>query len=110
MSRMRCRRRRTHRGPYGVQYLAIRYTQRLAETGVVASVGSRGESYANALAEASTTPSGASSLRSNADQDIGGASEREVSRLYVSCSSEPASEPSITREATDVSLNPSLRA
>ena len=33
------------------QYLAIRYTQRLAEEGAVASVGSRGDSYDNALAE-----------------------------------------------------------
>jgi putative transposase len=30
---------------------AIRYTERLAEAGVVASVGSRGDSYDNALAE-----------------------------------------------------------
>jgi hypothetical protein len=33
------------------QYLAIRYTDRLAEAGVVPSVGSRGDSYDNALAE-----------------------------------------------------------
>jgi putative transposase len=36
----------------GVQYLAVRYTQRLAEAGAVASVGSTGDSYDNALAEA----------------------------------------------------------
>jgi putative transposase len=30
----------------------VRYTQRLAEAGAVASVGSRGDSYDNALAEA----------------------------------------------------------
>lgn len=41
-----------HHSDRGVQYLAIRYTQRLAEAGVVASVGSRGDSYDNALAEA----------------------------------------------------------
>ena len=35
----------------GVQYLAIRSTERLAETGAVNSVGSKGDSYANALAE-----------------------------------------------------------
>ena len=35
-----------------MQYLAIRYTQRLAEEGAVASVGSKGDSYDNALAEA----------------------------------------------------------
>jgi len=33
------------------QYLAIRYTERLGEAGAVASVGSRGDSYDNALAE-----------------------------------------------------------
>lgn len=33
------------------QYLAIRYTGRLGEAGAVASVGSRGDSYDNALAE-----------------------------------------------------------
>jgi putative transposase len=34
------------------QYLAIRYTERLAAEGAVASVGSKGDSYDNALAEA----------------------------------------------------------
>jgi putative transposase len=33
------------------QYLSIRYTDRLADAGVVASVGSKGDSYDNALAE-----------------------------------------------------------
>ena len=33
------------------QYLAIRYTERLAQEGAVISVGSRGDSYDNALAE-----------------------------------------------------------
>jgi Integrase core domain len=36
----------------GVQYLSIRYTQRLADQGAVTSVGSKGDSYDNALAEA----------------------------------------------------------
>jgi putative transposase len=40
-----------HHSDRGVQYVAIRYTQRLAEAGAVASVGSRGDSY-DALAEA----------------------------------------------------------
>ena len=40
-----------HRSDRGVQYLAIRYTERLAETGAANSVGSRGDSYDNALAE-----------------------------------------------------------
>ena len=40
-----------HHSDRGVQYLAVRYTERLAEAGVAASVGSRGDSYDNALAE-----------------------------------------------------------
>jgi putative transposase len=40
-----------HHSDRGVQYLSIRYTDRLAEVGVVASVGSRGDSYDNAMAE-----------------------------------------------------------
>jgi putative transposase len=40
-----------HHSDRAVQYLAVRYTERLAEAGVVASVGSNGDSYANALAE-----------------------------------------------------------
>ena len=35
----------------GVQYLSIRYTERLAEAGIESSVGSVGDSYDNALAE-----------------------------------------------------------
>jgi putative transposase len=34
-----------HHSDRGVQYLAIRYTERLAEAGVVNSVGSKGDSY-----------------------------------------------------------------
>jgi putative transposase len=41
-----------HHSDRGVQYVAVRYTQRLAEAGAVASVGSKGDSYDNALAEA----------------------------------------------------------
>jgi putative transposase len=33
------------------QYLAIRYTERLAQAGAVASVGSKGDSFDNAMAE-----------------------------------------------------------
>jgi putative transposase len=40
-----------HHSDRGVQYLSIRYTERLADAGVVASVGSRGDSYDNAMAE-----------------------------------------------------------
>jgi putative transposase len=40
-----------HHSDRGVQYVSIRYTERLAEAGAVRSVGSRGDSYDNALAE-----------------------------------------------------------
>ena len=40
-----------HHSDRGVQYLAIRYTERLAEEQAVASVGSKGDSFDNALAE-----------------------------------------------------------
>jgi transposase InsO family protein len=40
-----------HHSDRGSQYLSIRYTERLGEAGVACSVGSRGDSYDNALAE-----------------------------------------------------------
>jgi putative transposase len=40
-----------HHSDRGSQYTSIRYTERLAEAGAVTSVGSRGDSYDNALAE-----------------------------------------------------------
>lgn len=40
-----------HHSDRGVQYLSLRYTDRLAENGVAPSVGSVGDSYDNALAE-----------------------------------------------------------
>ena len=40
-----------HHSDKGSQYLAIRYTERLAEAGAACSVGSRGDSFDNALAE-----------------------------------------------------------
>jgi putative transposase len=40
-----------HHSDRGVQYLAIRYTERLVEAGIEPSVGSRGDAYDNALAE-----------------------------------------------------------
>jgi putative transposase len=40
-----------HHSDRGSQYLSIRYTERLAEAGAVTSVGSRGDSFDNALAE-----------------------------------------------------------
>jgi putative transposase len=41
----------THHSDRGSQYLSIRYTERLAEAGIEPSVGSKGDSYDNALAE-----------------------------------------------------------
>jgi transposase InsO family protein len=40
-----------HHGDRGVQYTAIRYAQRLADAGIAQSVGRKGDSYDNALAE-----------------------------------------------------------
>jgi putative transposase len=40
-----------HHSDRGGQYLALRYTARLEEAGIVPSVGSKGDSYDNALAE-----------------------------------------------------------
>ncbi len=40
-----------HHSDRGVQYLSIRYTERLDEAGIAPSVGSVGDSYDNALAE-----------------------------------------------------------
>jgi len=40
-----------HHSDRGAQYLSIRYSERLAENDIVASVGSRGDSYDNAMAE-----------------------------------------------------------
>jgi len=40
-----------HHSDRGSQYLAIRYTERLAEVEAVGSVGSKGDSFDNALAE-----------------------------------------------------------
>ena len=43
--------RLVHHSDRGVQYLSIRYTERLAEAGIESSVGSVGDAYDNALAE-----------------------------------------------------------
>jgi len=40
-----------HHSDRGAQYLSMRYTERLAEAEIAPSVGSRGDSYDNALAE-----------------------------------------------------------
>ena len=40
-----------HHSDRGVQYVSIKYSERLAEAGIEPSVGSVGDSYDNALAE-----------------------------------------------------------
>ena len=40
-----------HHSDRGSQYLSVRYAERLAEAGIESSVGSRGDSYDNAMAE-----------------------------------------------------------
>ena len=40
-----------HHSDRGSQYVSIRYSERLSEAGIEPSVGSRGDSYDNALAE-----------------------------------------------------------
>jgi putative transposase len=40
-----------HHSDRGSQYLAVRYSERLADNDIVASVGSKGDSYDNALVE-----------------------------------------------------------
>ncbi len=40
-----------HHSDHGSQYVSIRYTKNLAEAGITTSVGSRGDSYDNALAK-----------------------------------------------------------
>ena len=41
-----------HHSDRGAQYVAIRYAERLANAGAIASVGTTGDSYDNAMAEA----------------------------------------------------------
>jgi putative transposase len=40
-----------HHSDRGSQYLSIRYSERLTQVGIASSVGSKGDSYDNALAE-----------------------------------------------------------
>ncbi len=46
-----CADQMVHHSDRGMQYLSIRYTERLADAGIEPSVGSVGDSYDNALAE-----------------------------------------------------------
>lgn len=56
----------------GVQYRAIRYTDRLAEAEAVASVGSKGDSYDNAMAEATNSLYKAERIRNPVMRPAGG--------------------------------------
>lgn len=68
-----------HHSDRGVQYRAIRYTERLAEADAVASVGSKGDSYDNALAEAFNSLFKAECIRNLVMRPKGGwASIRDV--------------------------------
>jgi putative transposase len=62
----------THHSDRGAQYRAIRYTQRLAEAQAVASVGSKGDSYDNAMAEALNSLFKAECVRNPAMRPTGG--------------------------------------
>jgi transposase InsO family protein len=61
-----------HHSDRGVQYRAIRYTDRLAEAEAVASVGSKGDSYDNAMAEALNSLFKAECIRNPAMRPNGG--------------------------------------
>ena len=61
-----------HRPVELAQYRAIRYTERLAEAEAVASVGSKGDSYDNAMAEALNSLFKAECIRNPALRPLGG--------------------------------------
>lgn len=61
-----------HHSDRGVQYRAIRYTERLAEADAVASVGSKGDSYDNAMAEALNSLFKAECIRNPVMRPTGG--------------------------------------
>lgn len=68
-----------HHSDAGVQYRAIRYTERLAEADAVASVGTVGDSYDNAMAEAFNSLFKAECIRNPVMRPKGGwASIRDV--------------------------------
>jgi putative transposase len=62
----------THHSDRGVQYRAVRYTERLAEAKAVASVGSKGDSYDNAMAEAFNSLFKAECIRNPVMRPTGG--------------------------------------
>ena len=62
----------THHSDRGVQYRALRYTERLAEAEAVTSVGSKGDSYDNAMAEAFNSLFKAECIRNPVMRPTGG--------------------------------------
>jgi putative transposase len=62
----------THHSDRGVQYRAIRYTERLAEAEAVTSVGSKGDNIDNAMAEALNSLFKAECIRNPAMRPKGG--------------------------------------
>lgn len=62
----------THHSDRGVPYRAIRYTERLSEADAVAFVGSKGDSYDNAMAEAFNSLFKAECIRNPAMRSKGG--------------------------------------
>ena len=70
--------------PAATQYLSMRYTERLADAGIEPSVGSRGDSYDNALAESvnrALQNGGHSATRAVADGGGRGIRDAGVGRL-----------------------------
>jgi transposase InsO family protein len=65
-----------HHSDRGVQYVSIKYTERLAEAGIEPSLGSVGDSYDNALAE---TINGSTRPKSSTGADRGDRSTRSSS-------------------------------
>jgi putative transposase len=61
-----------HHSDRGVQYRAVRYTERLDEAEAVASVGSKGDSYDNAMAEALNSLFKAECIRNPVMRPAGG--------------------------------------
>jgi putative transposase len=69
-----------HHSDRGVQYRAIRYTERLAEADAIASVGSKGDSYDNAMAEAFNSLFKAECIRNPVMRPKGGWKPSPMSR------------------------------
>ena len=87
-----------HHGDRGSQYLSIRYTERLAESGIEQLVGSVGDSFDNALVESIIglcKTEGDSPARALARRGGGGVRNRRVGRLV-----QPSTDPRDHREPT----------